>query len=230
MQLLIGMLDSALARQQDLLAAEQRTAVALKIDEAPLVLNRGFAETMALKRSAGLETVACWQTDSQWVDPDVRDQLDALFAHRVYFATASARDARTAVDLTMTEFSDTVRPAVGRISSLGHPDVRLHLPKHHAIVSWSTEEGRQSVSPSMLRASANAAGATSPISASPTGIIACVRPPRRPSLDRAPPTPGLLTRARPPTACRRNPSGCRPRRPTATASSSSSTAPTACGW
>ncbi len=72
-------------------------AVALKVDEAPLVLNRGFAETMALKRSAGLETVACWQTDAQWADRDVRDQLDALFAHRVYFATASVSDARAAV-------------------------------------------------------------------------------------------------------------------------------------
>ena len=68
MQLLVGMLDAALARQQDLVAAEQRVAVALKVDEAPLVLNRGFAETMALKRSAGLETVACWQTDAQWSD------------------------------------------------------------------------------------------------------------------------------------------------------------------
>ena len=90
MQLLVGMLDAALARQQDLVPEEQRMAVALKVDEAPLVLNRGFAETMALKRSAGLETVACWQTDAQWVDREVRDQLDALFAHRVYFATASA--------------------------------------------------------------------------------------------------------------------------------------------
>jgi Replication-relaxation len=143
MQLLLGMLDAALARQQDLLPAAQRVTVALKIDEAPLVLNRGFAETMALKRSAGLETVACWQTDAQWVDRDVRDQLDALFAHRVYFATASARDARAAVALTMAEFSDTVRPGIERLSSLGHPDVRLHLPKHHAIVSWSTHEGRQ---------------------------------------------------------------------------------------
>jgi hypothetical protein len=143
MQLLVGMLDAALARQQDLLPAEQRVAVALKVDEAPLVLNRGFAETMALKRSAGLETVACWQTDAQWVDREVRDQLDALFAHRVYFATASARDARSAVELTMAEFSDTVRPGVERLSSLGHPDVRLHLPKHHAIASWSTPQGRQ---------------------------------------------------------------------------------------
>ncbi len=144
MQLLVGMLDASLARQQDLVEAETRIAVALKIDEAPLVLNRGFAETLALKRSAGLETVACWQTDAQWVEREVRDQLDALFAHRVYFATASARDARAAVSLTMAEFSDSIRPGIKHLSALGHPDVRLHLPKHHAIASWTTPEGRQS--------------------------------------------------------------------------------------
>ena len=143
MQLLIGMLDAALARQQDLVPAGQRVAVALKVDEAPLVINRGFAETMALKRSAGLETVACWQTDAQWTEREVRDQLDALFAHRVYFATASASDARDAVALTMAEFSDMVRPGIERLSSLGYPDVRLHLPKHHAIASWVTPQGRQ---------------------------------------------------------------------------------------
>jgi hypothetical protein len=143
MQLLVGMLDAALARQQDMVPEDCRIAVALKIDEAPLVLNRGFAETMALKRSAGLETVACWQTDAQWVDREVRDQLDALFAHRVYFATASAKDARSAAALTMAEFSDSVRPDMNHLSSLGRPDVRLRLPRHHAIVSWSTATGRQ---------------------------------------------------------------------------------------
>ncbi len=143
MQLLVGMLDAALARQQDRVPSRRRTAVALKIDEAPLVLNRGFAETMALKRSAGLETVACWQTDSQWVDREVRDQLDALFAHRVYFATASSRDARASVALTMAEFSDTVRPDTAHLAALGRPDVRLRLPRHHAIASWTTAEGRQ---------------------------------------------------------------------------------------
>jgi Replication-relaxation len=143
MQLLVGMLDAALGRQQDLVPAQRRVTVALKVDEAPLVLNRGFAETMALKRSAGLETVACWQTDSQWIDRDIRDQLDALFAHRVYFATASTRDARAAVGLTMAEFSDSVRPGTGHVATLGQPDVRLHLPRHHAIVSWSTQDGRQ---------------------------------------------------------------------------------------
>ncbi|MGA9875451.1 MAG: replication-relaxation family protein [Solirubrobacteraceae bacterium] len=143
MQLLVGMLDAALARSQDGVAAEQRTAVALKVDEAPLVLNRGFAQTMALKRSAGLETVACWQTDSQWIDRDVRAQLDALFAHRVYFATASVEDSRRAASLMMAEFSDTVRPGIRNLSDLGRPDVRLHLPRHSAIASWVTPEGRQ---------------------------------------------------------------------------------------
>jgi hypothetical protein len=143
MQLLIGMLDAALARRQDGVAAEQRTAVALKVDEAPLVLNRGFAETMALKRSAGLETVACWQTDAQWIDRDVRAQLDALFAHRVYFATASVEDARNAARLMMAEFSDTVRPGIRNLSTLGRPEVRLHLPRYSAIASWVTPAGRQ---------------------------------------------------------------------------------------
>jgi hypothetical protein len=143
MQLLVGMLDAALARQQDLVPPGERVTVALKVDEAPLVLNRGFADTMALKRSAGLETVACWQTDAQWTDREVYEQLDALFAHRVYFATASARDARTGVRLMMPEFSDAVRPGIAHLSPLAHPDARLYLPKHHAIASWSTPEGRQ---------------------------------------------------------------------------------------
>jgi hypothetical protein len=143
MQLLVGMLDAALARSQDATAANLRHAVALKVDEAPLVLNRGFAETMALKRSAGLETVACWQSDSQWTDSDIRAQLDALFAHRVYFATASTSDARDAASLMMANYSDIVRPDIRSLSALGRPDVRLHLPRHSAIVSWVTPEGRQ---------------------------------------------------------------------------------------
>jgi hypothetical protein len=142
MQLLVGMLDAGLARQQDLVPAEQRTAVALKVDEAPLVLNRGFAETMALKRSSGLETVACWQTDAQWTEREVRDQLDALFAHRVYFATASRSDARASAELAMAQFSDAVRPGIQRLSALGHPDVRLRLPRHRVIASWVTPHGR----------------------------------------------------------------------------------------
>jgi hypothetical protein len=143
MQLLVGMLDASLARQQDDVPAEERVAVALKIDEAPLVINRGFAQAMALKRSAGLETVACWQMDSQWEDRAVRDQLDALFAHRVYFATASTDDARRAASLMMAAYSDQVRSDDRDLPVLARPDARLHLPKHHAICSWVTPHGRQ---------------------------------------------------------------------------------------
>ncbi|MGI8559253.1 MAG: replication-relaxation family protein [Solirubrobacteraceae bacterium] len=142
MQLLLGMLDAALGRVQDRAEPGARTAVALKIDEAPLVINEAFAQTLALKRSAGLETVACWQTDAQW-PAELREQLDALFAHRVLFATASAQDARAGASLLMTEYTDQLRGGDAALAQLAAPDVRLHLPRHRAIVSWTTSTGRE---------------------------------------------------------------------------------------
>ncbi len=142
MQLLLGMLDAALGRVQDRRDVAGRRAVALKIDEAPLAINPAFAQTLALKRSAGLETVACWQTDAQW-EPELRDQLDALFAHRVLFATASAEDARSAAALLMSEFSDQIRAGDEQLARLFSPDVRLHLPRHTALASWTTASGRE---------------------------------------------------------------------------------------
>jgi hypothetical protein len=142
MQLLVGMLDAALGRVQDRRAAEDRPAVALKVDEAPLVINETFAQTLALKRSAGLEVVACWQTDAQW-PIELREQLDALFAHRVLFATASSTDARAASGLMLAEYSDQLRPTDEQTVRLATPDVRLHLPRHTAIVSWTTPGGRE---------------------------------------------------------------------------------------
>ncbi len=142
MQLLLGMLDAALARVQDRRRPQERRAVALKVDEAPLVINETFAQTLALKRSAGLETVACWQTDAQW-PLELREQLDALFAHRVLFATASSADARAAAGLLLSEFSDQLRGAGDETMRLATPDVRLHLPRYTAIVSWTTARGRE---------------------------------------------------------------------------------------
>lgn len=141
LQLLLGMLDAALSRVQDRRATHARRAVALKVDEAPLAINAAFAQTLALKRSAGLETVACWQTDAQW-EPELRAQLDALFAHRVLFATASATDAREASALLMSEFADQIRGGDNGLARLASPDVRLHLPRHAALASWSTSAGR----------------------------------------------------------------------------------------
>ena len=142
MQLLLGMLDAALGRMQDRRDAGERRAVALKVDEAPLAINAAFAQTLALKRSAGLETVACWQTDAQW-EPELREQLDALFAHRVLFATASATDARNASALLMSEYSDQIRGGDEQLARLSSPDVRLHLPRHTALASWTTQRGRE---------------------------------------------------------------------------------------
>jgi len=142
MQLLLGMLDGALSRIQDRSAGAPRRAVALKVDEAPLAINAAFAQTLALKRSAGLETVACWQTDAQW-DVELREQLDALFAHRVLFATASAADARNASALLMADFSDQIRAGDEQLATLASPDVRLHLPRHTALASWTTPAGRE---------------------------------------------------------------------------------------
>ena len=105
------------------------------------MINESFAQTMALKRSAGLETVACWQSDAQW-PVELRDQLDALFAHRVLFATASAIDARAAAGLLMAEFADQLRLGDQRVATLAAPDVRLHLPRHTAVASWTTPTGR----------------------------------------------------------------------------------------
>src|SRR5258705_6818925 len=42
----------------------------------------------------------------------------------------------------MAQYADSVRPGAERASVLGSPDVRLHLPKHWAIASWVTEQGR----------------------------------------------------------------------------------------
>ena len=143
MQLLVGMLDAALARQQDLVPEAQRVAVALKVDEAPLVLNRGFAETMALKRSAGLG--------------DRRVLADRGAVDR----TRGTRPARRAV-----RPSRLLRDGLGRGRARGgraddgrvlrhgasrdraplraRPSRRSPAPApHHAIASWSTPEGRQ---------------------------------------------------------------------------------------
>ena len=219
MQLLVGMLDAALARQQDLVPAERRVAVALKVDEAPLVINRGFAETMALKRSAGLETVACWQADAQWTEREVRDQLDALFAHRVYFATASARDARDAVALTMAEFSDTVRPALSgcRVSAI--PMCGCTCPSTTRSQAGSLRRGARrrssprrspwrwiaSGSPSTRPASASAVDSIAATCANRTGIAAGAQP-RTPMRQ-------VQRSAAPAASTRCQPTGPRQRRP-----------------
>ncbi len=144
MQLLMGMLDAALARQQDTVPAEQRVAVALKVDEAPLVLNRGFAETLALKRSAGSGDRGVLAGGLAVDRP--RGACAARCAvcpprvlrHRLRAGRARRRELDDGGVLRHRA------PQHHRASPRsGHPDARLHLPKHHAIASWVAPEGRQ---------------------------------------------------------------------------------------
>jgi hypothetical protein len=143
MQLLLGMLDAALSRQQDMVAEADRVPIRLNVDEAPVVFNRGMAQTLALKRSAGLTTRAAWQTNSQWTDPDMRSILDALFGHHIWGNTASAQDARDGIDVMMPEHSDTLRLGdPQRLKSSATADLILHLPRYHFLVSLTSEHGR----------------------------------------------------------------------------------------
>jgi DNA-binding transcriptional ArsR family regulator len=143
MQLLLGMFDAALSRQQDMVAEADRVPVRLNVDEAPVVFNRGMAQTLALKRSAGLTTRAAWQTNSQWTDPDVRAILDALFGHHIWGNTASAQDARDAIEVMMPEHSDTLRLGdPTRAKSSATADLILHLPRYHFLVSLTSGNGR----------------------------------------------------------------------------------------
>jgi len=132
LQLLMGMLDAILARRQE--REGEPIACAVKIDEAPLAINRGFARTLALKRTAGLEVAAAWQADSQW-EPGLRSQLDALFGHRIYFATPSVEEALRSAALLGYQGQPTHHP-------LADPQARLSLPPHWAIASLIGREGR----------------------------------------------------------------------------------------
>jgi hypothetical protein len=131
LQLLVGMVDAVLNRRQ---GVSERKSCALKIDEAHLAINRGFARTLALQRTAGLEVVAAWQADSQW-EPALRSQLDALFGSRIYFATASVEEAARSAALLAGEGQAGLAP-------LADPQARLGLPAHWGIASFVGREGR----------------------------------------------------------------------------------------
>lgn len=142
MQLLHGMLDAALSRQQDDLEEGDRKPVNYTVDEAWLVFNRQSPRTMALKRSAKLRTRAAWQANAQWTDRDVLAQFNGLFAHHIWCATPSAADAREAIDVMMADFTDSIRVTDKRSRLRVTPDYLLNLPRYQQAVSSVTTRGR----------------------------------------------------------------------------------------
>jgi len=144
MQLLIQLLHQAL-KQQQLLPAEQRPRVCLKVDEAHLVLTPSFAQLLALHRAAGLEVVAAWQYNAQLQDPVIRSGLRSLLRSVSMFAMGEVRDARGQAEVAMEVYTDSIKTEREDLERLRiSPDDVVRLPVHTAVNSWVAQGARRS--------------------------------------------------------------------------------------
>jgi hypothetical protein len=142
MQFVLNALYGTLQRQQQLPEAE-RIRVALKVDEAHLVLNESFADALATLRSAGLEVVAAWQYGEQIQDPKIRAGMLSLLRQRCMFSMGEEGDAREMSTLAMAVYADQIRADPDERSRLRvTPDTIFNLPNHHAICSWIARGAR----------------------------------------------------------------------------------------
>ena len=125
-------------------APSSESAVALKIDEAPLVINRGFAQTMALKRSAGPRDGGVL-ADRRPVDrprraPPARRAVrpPRLLRHRL------GRGRPGGDRPLMAAYSDQVR-GVDHGLPIARQPRRASAPAQalRDLASWVTAEGRQ---------------------------------------------------------------------------------------
>jgi hypothetical protein len=136
MQFILSSLYAALQRQQQL-PEPQRVRVALKVDEAHLILNDSFADAMATLRSGGLEVVAAWQYGAQIDDPKIRSGMMSLLRQRCMFSMGEQQDARDISSIAMAAYTDMIRPDRDSRSLLRvTPDTIFNLPNHRAICSW----------------------------------------------------------------------------------------------
>ena len=143
MQFILNMLYGALQRQQQLPDAE-RVRVAVKVDEAHLIMNESFANALATLRSAGLEVVAAWQYGEQIQDPKIRAGLMSLLRQRCMFSMGESADAREMSEMVMNVYVDMIKDdPSSRARVRMTPDVIYNLPNHHALCSWISEGARQ---------------------------------------------------------------------------------------
>jgi hypothetical protein len=142
MQFILNALFGTLQRQQQLPEAE-RVRVALKVDEAHLVINESFADALATLRSAGLEVVAAWQYSEQIQDPKIRAGLMSLLRQRCMFSMGESEDAREMSRVAMSVYSDLIRDdAESRARLRLTPDTIVNLPNHFAVCSWISRGAR----------------------------------------------------------------------------------------
>jgi hypothetical protein len=142
MQFILNSLYGTLQRQQQL-PEHERTRVALKVDEAHLVINESFADALATLRSAGLEVVAAWQYGEQIQDPKIRSGMMSLLRQRCMFSMGEEADAREMTTIAMSVYTDMIRTDSDSRSRLRlTPDTIFNLPNHHAICSWISRGAR----------------------------------------------------------------------------------------
>ncbi len=142
LQFILNMLYGTLQRQQQLPEAE-RVRVAVKVDEAHLILNDSFADALATLRSAGLEVVAAWQYGEQIQDPKIRGGMMSLLRQRCMFSMGESADAREMSEIAMAVYTDMIRADPESRARLQFtPDTIFNLPNHHALCTWISKGAR----------------------------------------------------------------------------------------
>src|SRR4051794_10344758 len=133
---LLRCLDAALSDQQQKPASE-RVRVALKVDEAHLLLTPTFARMLAVHRSAGLEAMCAWQQLSQIKDLTVRQATTNLLQNRFVFRMNNPDDARAEIGVMMNAYADVLHgtPEAREVTRF-QPDMLVNLDVHHALCSW----------------------------------------------------------------------------------------------
>ena len=133
---LLRCLDAALSDQQQKPEAE-RVRVALKVDEAHLLLSPTFARMLAVHRSAGLEAMCAWQQLSQIKDLAVREATTNLLQNRIVFRMNNPEDARAEIGVMMSAYADVLHGTrEARELTRFQPDMLVNLDVFYALCSW----------------------------------------------------------------------------------------------
>jgi hypothetical protein len=133
---LLRCLDAALSDQQQK-PEPDRVRVALKVDEAHLLLSPTFARMLAVHRSAGLEAMCAWQQLSQIKDLAVREATTNLLQNRIVFRMNNPEDARAEIGVMMSAYTDLFHGSrEARELTRFQPDMLVNLDVFYALCSW----------------------------------------------------------------------------------------------
>lgn len=135
--MILGMVHSAMSRQQDEIDRKDRARVSLILDEAHLMVNDTLAQMMAIHRDAGLEVAAALQYTSQIQSEVALAGWMNLLQHRAAFRTRDATEAKLVSELMMSAYTDQIRAdQQSRDAARFTPDVLLNLQNFYGLASF----------------------------------------------------------------------------------------------